>query len=173
ATLWRIRSRSFAELLLLSWIVPYFALVATAEAKFMRYLVPIVPALVILTVRFALRLVPDRPARSLRFIAPVVGIALVLLGSLGWSLAFESIYGRTNTRISASQWIFQNIPQGAKITDEYWDDSLPLPLAGHPYPSPYYTHITMDLYADRPNDEEFTYIANALQRADYIILSSD
>ncbi|HEX3723649.1 MAG TPA: glycosyltransferase family 39 protein, partial [Nitrolancea sp.] len=48
----RIRTRSFVELLLLSWIVPYFALVVTSEAKFMRYMEPIVPALVILTVAF-------------------------------------------------------------------------------------------------------------------------
>ncbi|HEX7103657.1 MAG TPA: DUF2298 domain-containing protein [Nitrolancea sp.] len=173
AAIWRVRSRSFAEILLLSWIVPYFALVATAEAKFMRYLVPITPALVVLTVAFALRLIPERPARTISFIAPVAGIALVLAGTLSWSLAFESIYHRTNTRIAASEWIFQNIPQGAKLTDEYWDDSMPLPLEGHPYPTPYYTHITMDLYADRPNEEEFTYIANTLQQADYVILSSD
>jgi YYY domain-containing protein len=173
AAIWGIRRRSFAELVLLSWIVPYFVLVATAEAKFMRYLVPIVPALVILTVAFALRLLPERPTRTIRFIAPVTGITLVLAGTLGWSLAFESIYHRTNTRIAASEWIFQNIPQGAKLTAEYWDDSLPLPLEGHPYPTPYYSQITMDLYADRPNEEEFTYIANTLQRADYVILSSD
>jgi YYY domain-containing protein len=173
ATIWRIRHRTFAELLLLSWIVPYFALVATAEAKFMRYLLPIVPALVILTIAFVLRLVPDRPARTIRFIAPVAGIALILIGTLGWSLAFESIYHRTYTRISASEWIFQNIPQGSKITDEYWDVALPLPLEGHPYPTPYFSYVTMDLYADRSNADEFTYIANALHQADYIILSSD
>ncbi|HVB64232.1 MAG TPA: DUF2298 domain-containing protein [Nitrolancea sp.] len=171
--LWRWRSRSFVELLLLSWIVPYFALIATAEAKFMRYMEPIVPALVILTVAFVLQLLPQKRAWSFRFVAPIVGITLIVAGTLGWSIAFESIYGKTNTRIAASAWIYQNIPAGATLTAEYWDDSLPIALAGHPYPTPYYKQITMDLYADRPNEQEFGYIVNALQQADYVILSSD
>ncbi|HEX3721380.1 MAG TPA: DUF2298 domain-containing protein, partial [Nitrolancea sp.] len=105
--------------------------------------------------------------------APIVGIALVLTGTVGWSFAFESIYSKTNTRIAASAWIYQNIPAGSTLTAEYWDDALPLPLAGHPYPTPYYKQLTMDLYADRPNEQEFEYIVNILQKANYIILSSD
>ena len=175
-TIWRWRSRAFAHVLLISWIIPYFALIATAEAKFLRYLEPIVPALVILTAGWLIELIPFggmKRLRSFRLIAPLVAVVVVLIGTLGWSIAFESIYSHPNTRLSASQWIFQNVPAGSKISDEYWDDALPLPIAGYPYPVPYYQHVTMDLYADRPNEQEFSYIVNALQHTDYIVLSSD
>ncbi len=172
-TLWRWRSRSFVHLLLISWIVPYFALIATAQAQFLRYLEPVVPAMVILTAAFLIELLPNRPSVNLRTVSVSVGIATVLLGTLGWATAFESIYSHQNTRLSASEWIYDNIPKGAVISAEYWDDALPIPLAGKPYPIPYYQRVTMDLYADRPNEDEFTYIADSLQNTDYIILSSD
>ncbi len=172
-TLWRIRTRAFVHLLLLSWIIPYFALIATAEAKFLRYLEPIVPALVILTAAVAVEFLPRQRRLTFRGLAASAAVGIVLLGTLGWSVAFESIYSHPNTRVTASQWIYQNIPAGSKISDEYWDDALPLPLAGKPYPTPYYTRVTMDLYADRPNVQEFAYIASKLQQTDYIILSSD
>ncbi len=172
-TFWRWRSRRFVHVLMVSWIIPYFALISTAQAQFLRYLEPIVPALVILTAAFMVELLPARPRFSLRSISVTVGIAAVLLGTLGWAVAFESIYSHQNTRLSASEWIYDNIPKGSTISAEYWDDAMPIPLAGKPYPIPYYQRVTMDLYADRPNEDEFTYIADALQNTDYIILSSD
>ncbi len=172
-TLWRWRSRGFVHVLLISWIVPYFALIATAQAQFLRYTEPIVPALVILTAAFLIELLPSRPRVNLRSVSVAIGIAAVLIGTLGWAAAFESIYSHQNTRLAASEWIYDNIPKGSTISAEYWDDALPIPLAGQPYPIPYYQRVTMDLYADRPNEDEFTYIADSLQSTDYIILSSD
>lgn len=171
--IWRWRSRKFVDVLLLSWILPYFALIATAEAKFPRYLEPIVPALVLLTVGCMVELLPRHRPIHWRSVAVIFAVAVVFLGTFAWAAAFESIYSHPNPRITASKWIYQNIRGGSTISAEYWDDALPLPLAGEPYPVPYYSRVTMDLYADRPNEKEFEYIANALQHTDYIILSSD
>ncbi len=172
-TLWRIRRLPFSYLLLLSWIIPYFALIATAQAKFLRYLEPIVPALVILTAAALVQFLPWERRLSWRTAVSATAVALILAGTIGWSAAFESIYSQPHSRIAASEWIYQNIPGGSKISDEYWDDALPLPLAGRPYPTPYFQRVEMDLYADRPNLDEFNYIASKLQQTDYIILSSD
>ncbi len=172
-TVWRIRRVPFSYILLLSWIIPYFALVATAQAKFLRYLEPIVPALVILTAAVLVEFLPWQRKLCWKTVASGTAVGLVLLGTFSWSAAFESIYSRPNSRIAASAWIYKNIPGGSKISDEYWDDALPLPLAGKPYPTPYFQRVEMDLYADRPNLDEFNYIASKLQQTDYIILSSD
>src|SRR5205823_2407245 len=45
---WRaFRRRRAVDILLLSWVLPYLALLASYEAKFMRYTLPIVPPLLI------------------------------------------------------------------------------------------------------------------------------
>ncbi|HEU5423075.1 MAG TPA: DUF2298 domain-containing protein, partial [Nitrolancea sp.] len=161
------------EIILLAWIVPYFAVISTAEVKYLRYAEPIVPALAILTGGFLAALAVRWPARSWRGAVSLGLTAVVLLGTLGWALAFESIYTRPNSHLAASDWIYRNVPPGSTITAEWWDDSLPLPLANIPPPQAAYKQITLDLYADRPNQQEFDYIAGFLRDSDYIILASD
>ncbi|MBX6343248.1 MAG: hypothetical protein IRY97_12370, partial [Thermomicrobiaceae bacterium] len=105
--------------------------------------------------------------------AALASVALVVGGTAAWAAAFESIYAQPHSRVAASEWIFAHVPAGATITSEYWDDALPLPLANHPAPTTLYHEISLDLYADRDNQEAFDYVADALGRADYIILASD
>lgn len=166
-----VRTRHTGEVLLLSWIIPYELVIGMAEAKFLRYLAPIVPALVILAAAWLVRLLDRQPARSLRRFAAWGLICVVLVTTFGWALAFESLYTRTNTRIAASEWIYRNIPPGSTLTAEYWDDALPLPLPGA-RPNLYET-LSFDLYRDRDHEEAFSYIASVLQETDYIILSSN
>lgn len=167
---WR-RPRS-AEFLLLTWIIPYFLLIAIAEAKFLRYVAPIIPALVILTGAYLARGLSRTSARSLTRALMIGPIAVVLASTLIWASAFESIYSRPHTRVAASEWIYEHVPTGSTITSEYWDDPLPLPLSDtlrrHQY-----QHLSLDLYADRDNKQAFRYVNESLQKADYIVLSSD
>lgn len=173
-----LRQRSPGDVLLLGWIIPYFALIASAEAKFLRYVAPLVPALVILGAAwlssggFGTGPITRTRLRSIRGLLAVGMVAVVVVATGGWAAAFESIYTRPNPRVSASQWIFDHIPAGSTITSEYWDDSLPLPLVGKP-PVSSYRQVTLDLYADRTPQQQFDYIAQALTNVDYIILSSD
>ncbi|HET7034960.1 MAG TPA: DUF2298 domain-containing protein, partial [Thermomicrobiaceae bacterium] len=173
AVLRRGRRMRAGEIILLGWIIPYFALISTAEVKYLRYAEPIVPALAILTGGLLAGLITRWPVRSWRGVVSITLAGVVLLGTAGWALAFESIYTKPNTHLAASDWIYRNIPPGSTITAEWWDDSLPLPLANMPPPQAAYKQITLDLYADRPNQQEFDYIAGFLRDSDYIILASD
>lgn len=161
-----------AEFFLLAWVIPYFLLIATADAKFLRYTEPIVPALVILTGACCARAFYGSSTRRLLRVLVIGMMALVVIGTLIWAAAFESIYSRPNTRVAASNWILANIPAGSTITSEYWDDQLPLPLYGAPG-TDRYQHLSLDLYADRDNEQALSYVNDFLQRADFIVLSSD
>lgn len=86
-----------------------------------------------------------------------------------WALAFFSIYTREQTRITASKWIYQNIPPGAKILSEHWDNRLPLDLP--PNLSNIYRVEPLDIYQP-DNEEKINYYANQLSQADYLILAS-
>jgi len=111
-----------------------------------------------------------------------VGVALLALIVIGytlfWSLAFTSIYTRPVSRVTASRWIFENVPHGSVIANEHWDDPLPLRIDGKdPFGGMYRglkssSDGLMQWYAE----DTFEKRAQAIQwldEADYIVLSSN
>ncbi|MBI2765055.1 MAG: phospholipid carrier-dependent glycosyltransferase [Chloroflexi bacterium] len=63
-------------------------------------------------------------------LAAGVGVAVVVLGTAWWALAFQQVYRSEQPRIAASRWIYANVPPGSTITSELWDDSLPYAIPG-------------------------------------------
>jgi hypothetical protein len=64
--------------------------------------------------------------RALRW-APAGLVVVVLAATAWWALAFQSVY-REHPRIAASRLIYENAPDGSKITGEIWDDTIPYAL---------------------------------------------
>jgi len=85
-------------------------------------------------------------------------------------LMFQSIYLRPHSRVTASEWIYKNIPNNALILSEHWDDSLPLPVSensGKQYRSEQLSVFDSDLPV------KWQKIRDQLNRGDYYILSSN
>jgi YYY domain-containing protein len=110
-----------------------------------------------------------------------MALVVVVIGTLCWAYAFTRIYTRPHSRITASRWIYQNIPPGAKISAEQWDDGLPLNLDGRS--ASQYIGVEMLPYAE---DDPIKYtgfvggdgkynqgLLDQLDQLDYIILSSN
>ena len=132
------------ELLLLAWVVPNILLLATFETKFLRYIFPVVPFLVLMgsgmlfwflgqAREWSATLLPTVRGASelswyLRKYAPrmVVGtMVLVVAATAFYAFAFETIYSRPHTAVQASRWINNNLPPGTAIlTDNHWDEPL-------------------------------------------------
>ncbi len=75
----------------------------------------------------AARTAQQRAARILAVSLATLG----LVGGLFWSLAYvNGVYGREHTWISASRWIYENVPEGSAILWEVWDDPLPKSIPG-------------------------------------------
>ena len=49
------------------------------------------------------------------------------------TLALINIYSQPNTRVQASGWIYDHVPAGSVLTNEIWDDPLPIgaPAGAH------------------------------------------
>ena len=150
-------------LLVFAFPLFYFLYVGSWYIKFIRFMVPILPFL-ILAAAFLLWEI----RRKWRFFGNTL-ITLVVLVTALWSLAFFSIYTREQTRITASRWIYHNIPQGAVILREHWDDWLPIDLK--PLTHTQYQLGELTIY-EPDNKEKIEYYAEKLSGADYIIINS-
>ena len=150
-------------LLFLSFPIIYFTYVGTWHAKFIRYMIPIIPFLIIFASYILVRLQGRFSTWGRIFVAGV----LILTGV--WALAFFSIYTREQTRISASIWIYQHIPPGSYILQEHWDDGLPLPL--EKFSPDLYRTEQLTIY-EPDNRDKLEYYSKKLSQADYIAISS-
>ena len=136
-----------------------------------RYYVPKLPALYVLAgtgvayVVHRARATSGHP-RTISFVA-VVGC--VMIAAL-WGAAFvNGVYGHTNTRIEASHWIVDHVPDGSVLTSQAWDDGLPLAVSG--IDPQRFSSEQLDMVG--PDDEaKVTRIVDQLQRVDYVVESS-
>ena len=92
----------------------------------------------------------------------------VFIVFLVWPLTFSSIYLFPNTRIQASRWIYDTIPNNALILAEYWDDPLPYPISVEKQ----FRIEQMNVF-DPDTDEKWNKMNAQLKKADYYILSSN
>jgi YYY domain-containing protein len=102
-------------------------------------------------------------------LARIFGVLVVGWTAL-YALAFANIYARPVTRVTASQWIYENIPPGARVASEHWDDRLPLGLPGRE--SSIYSFVELGLYGD-DNEQKRVELSSQLDGLQYIILSSN
>ncbi len=105
--------------ILLLWVVPYFLLTGSFYVKFMRYMQPIIPIVILLGVAMLFRIANVR-VRAVALTAVLVPTALYALG-------FVAIYQEPHPWNAASEWIYDNVRSGTLILSEQWDDSLPVP----------------------------------------------
>ena len=171
-----MRRAGRAEVVMLAWALPYFALTGAFHAKFLRYMAPLLPFLLIFGAGAALagyRWMSGRWGRPGR-IAWGAAALVVAVATIGWSSAFVGIYRQEHPWLQASRWIYSNIPEGSKLLTEHWDDALPLrmdEIPGRP-PLREYRRIELPLY-DPDTSAKLDTLVDELGSADYLILASN
>lgn len=158
-----VKNKNKVLIIFLAFPVLYFAYVGLWQTKFIRYMLPVLPFFVISASYFLYLLKKEFPLIGRFF------ILLFLLISALWVIAFSSIYVREQTRITASKWIYDNIPFESKIVGEHWDDGLPLSI--FPNTSEAYKRELLTIY-EPDNQAKINYYAMQLSTADYIIINS-
>ena len=151
-------------------IIGFFIYQSSQFAKAMRYLGPIYPHIAIITGIFldqCMRLITQRLHNKALRTGLFTSVGLLLLA---WPVMFIFIYSRPNTRVAASDWVYKNIPKKSTIAWEHWDDPLPMSRGEHSIQQ--YTTEQLPMFSpDTP--KKWREITQQLERADYIILSSN
>ncbi|MCP4424122.1 MAG: hypothetical protein GY803_06500 [Chloroflexi bacterium] len=106
-------------LIVLTWVVPYFLTTGAFYVKFMRYLQPITPFLMV----FAAAMIVSWGKRWRS--ASKWALAVILITTAFYAIGFVNMYRQPHPWVTASQWIYANVEPGTLILSEQWDDSLP------------------------------------------------
>lgn len=106
--------------LVLAWVLPFFLSTGSFLVKFMRYVQPITPFLMVYAAALCLSL-PSRWGRWLA--ATAVGLPTAL-----YALSFVNLYQQPHPWLAGSVWIYENVPANSLILSEQWDDALPTSL---------------------------------------------
>jgi YYY domain-containing protein len=97
-------------------------------------------------------------------------VALSVLGTVAWALAFEGVYRQDISRVQASYWIAENVPPGSTLSFQEWDDGVPLSLVG--IDTRNYEHVTLKPYLpDSP--EKVRDLVKGLDEVDYVVETSN
>lgn len=116
--LWR---RTPGDLILLSLTVPYLLTIGGSQSHSSRYLVPLVPLLMLLAARWAVEVwSAASPRLARRVVATASALAVVV--ALGQSLALARELGLPDTRTVARQWIETHVPEGSTVAVEWGGD---------------------------------------------------
>lgn len=148
-------------LIIFLWVLCFFLYQSTQFSKVIRYFLIIYPFLAMISAIGFYYLLKNIP----RVFTWVSFLILFI-----WPLSFISIYGHTNTRVAASEWIYENIPDRSIILGELWDDPLPLQV-----PQTYNKHFDGQLMPvfDPDSSEKWQKMNDLLTKGDYLILSSN
>jgi 4-amino-4-deoxy-L-arabinose transferase-like glycosyltransferase len=118
--------RERGDLLLLSWVFPFYLLVGAAQDHFIRYLIPLLPALAVLTARWLWE-VGNHPGTGRRAMGAVISLGVVLsAGAKSW--AYLHLFDPPEVQTEVARWFRQNVPPGTRVglTERPWFFTPPL-----------------------------------------------
>jgi len=154
------------DVVILVWVIPYLAITGYFDVKFMRYMLPILPFLLIYGARtlwwmfeVIKALWPNR--RALQY-AP---IALVLLLTVHYTLSFMSVYAGPHPLKDTSFWLRDNAVPGSVVVQEHWEEGIPHVPGLRIYER-------AELYNDE-SPQKFIQLSERLAGADYFVLLSN
>lgn len=119
----KILQKEWKYSIILFWTAGYFIWQSSVENPMMRYQLPIYPLFCLISAWFIYYLIDHFQQNHLRSkVVKTFGYILgtvALLGTLTWAFMFTKVYTNPNTRVAASEWIYENVPGPINILVNY------------------------------------------------------
>jgi hypothetical protein len=159
-----------AEAVTLAWSVPFFITTGALFVKFMRYMQPLIPFLMIYAAAMLLS-IRNRVVR-------LAAVAILLLFTGLYAAAFMNMYRQPHPWIMASRWLYDNAPQGSVILSEMWDDRLPdnIDVDGRRLRRDIYELADVNWLSGTEDDDNLQKLNDNLAlvaQSDYLVLASN
>ncbi len=155
-----------ADLVILAWVLPYLLITGWFDVKFMRYMMPITPFLVLYGARilwWAFEVIKSlQPNRRWLQALP---IALVLFFTIHYSLSFMNVYMGQHPLNDVSSWLRDNAAPGSKVVQEHWEEGIPGVIGLD-------MHERAELYNDE-SSQKFDKLTVLLAESNYFVLLSN
>ncbi len=155
----------YGSSLILFWILFLFTYQGLQFTKTMRYFLPIFPFLTIISANFSINFL-FKKFKSFYLLLITYCLLLII-----WPISFLKIYSHPHSRVTASEWIYQNIPKGSTLSCDAWDDCLPLNIEGVGYLNQYKI-LSMEPFATNTPEKQILF-SQQLQQIDYLVLTSN
>jgi hypothetical protein len=149
-----------SQAMLLAFVAVVVLYMTTRFQHMGRYLLPVMALLAVAAGAGCVAALRRRQRATLAAAAAVLGITLL------YAVAFTTIYRSPMTRLEASRWIVANVPTGAAIAAEHWDDSLPVGALAQGY-----RFVTVPVF-EPDDDTKLRELYDPLRDADYYAVTS-
>lgn len=160
------KEKDAKQIIVFIFFIVYFFIVGKFAVGWMRYMLPLYPLFSIFASMFIVTFLKPRFETIKNKIILNTFYLILFTLIIIWPLSFIRIYSKPNTRITASEWIYKNIPPNSIIAREHWDDGLP--IGG----TISYQILELPIYEmENPLREEQIY--QTVQKANYIIIASN
>ncbi len=155
----------FQLLVLLLIFVSGFFSTAFMFAKWVRFMMPVYGFFILFAIYFLQWLVRGRRNLWVRKLVLSALSLLLLVVTVGWGLAFFSIYTKKDIRVEVTGWVKRNLPKKSFILTEA-GNMLEVPLSGD------YRKKSFDFYNLEENKVLQGELPELLARADYFVVQS-
>ena len=155
-----------ADLVILAWVLPYLLITGWFDVKFMRYMMPITPFLILYGARmlwWAFEVIKSiQPNRRWLQTLPIV---LVLILTAHYSLSFMNVYSGQHPLNDVSKYLLENATPGSKVIQEHWEEGIPGVIGLNMYER-------AELYNDE-GGQKFDKLTELLADSNYFVLLSN
>ncbi len=109
--------RTQADLILLAFVLAYYALIGSGYSVFVRYADPLLPPLLVLAAR---ALVAARQRLPNPALATLLAAAILLIPAVAHDVSFDRLIQQRDTRNQAFDWLASNVPVNGRVATLYF-----------------------------------------------------
>ena len=152
------------EALALAWVLPLLLLMGAFQVKFLRYLLPVTPFLLLYGARMLVVGLDWARAHHPSLSRPLrAATAFVVISTGFYAVAYVNIYSEPHPAVRTSRWLNEQAESGLVLLKEHWEEGLP----------DLHRHRTSELPLYEPDSERKTEtVARLLADADYLLFYS-